>query len=145
MTPGLLLAESRTHTLKLEATLGDCTGPYVRSAHLSVSFQSKGAYSCTTAIGVPNGGSGVLTWTAPVGLGTSAASIQFIVDSTVGHTTQAHFHGVVTSRANIFSDYHVDGSVTLDQGLAAVADGGDCSLGTRLQRFNVTAVSFTIS
>ena len=110
-----------------------------------MSLHSKQPFSCTTAIDVANAGSGTLTWTAPVGRGTSGAAISLVITSSSGHTTTAEFHGVVTAGGNMFSDYHVDGTVTLDQGLDPNGSGGDCDGVTRLQKFLVSTVTLTIS
>ena len=91
-TPGLLLSLPRSRIASsLGATFGSCSGPYVRAAGISVSFRTKSALSCQSVIGAHIGGSGTLTWTAPVGLGTSGASIHLVIGSTNGHTTTAHF------------------------------------------------------
>ncbi|MGO9873668.1 MAG: fibronectin type III domain-containing protein [Acidimicrobiia bacterium] len=145
VSPGLLLATAEPHTVVLQTTLGSCSGPYVRAAQISVSFRTKRAMSCRSAIGVPSGGSGTLTWTSPVGLGTSGASIQLVFGSTNGHTTTAQFFGVVRSQSNVFSDAHVTGTLVLNRGLAATTSGGDCASGTRLGGFSVTSASMTIS
>ena len=144
-TPGIQLSTAKTHTLTLHAALGGCSGPYVRGAQVSFSFHSKRAFSCNTAIDVPNAGSGRITWNAPVGMGTSAATIQFVIDSSSGHTTTAHFSGTVTSQANLFTDAHVDGSVTLRSGITSTDAGGDCSSSTRLGSFVISSIALTIS
>ena len=145
VTPGLLLATARPHTFTLGATLGSCTGPYVRSAQISVSFRTRHAISCRTAIGVPSAGSGTLTWTSPVGLGSSQTSIRLVIDATNGHTTLAHFSGVIRSQSNVFSDAQVSGTLVLQRGLAATSSGGDCSATTRLDGLALTSATMTIS
>ncbi len=145
VSPGFLLATAEPHTVVLQATLGSCSGPYVRAAQISVSFRTKRAISCRTAIGVPSGGSGTLTWTSPGGMGTSGASIQLVFGSTNGQTTTAHFFGVVRSQSNVFSDAQVTGTLVLDRGLAATTSGGNCSSSTRLGGLSVTSASMTIS
>ena len=145
VSPGLLLAVRKPHTFSFGATLGSCSGPYVRAARISVSFHSKSAMSCETAIGAPSGGSGTVTWTSPVGLGTSAASIQLVFDGTQGHTTLAHFSGLITTRSNVFSDAHVSGTLVLHRGLDAATSGGDCSTASHLGGFSVTSAHMTIS
>ena len=45
------------------------------------------------------------------------ASIQLTFTASKGHTTTAHFHGVVTSRSNVFSDARINGTITLQKGL----------------------------
>jgi titin len=145
VSPGLLLAVAKPHTFTLAATLGSCSGPYVRAAQISVSFHTKRAISCRTAIGAPNGGSGTLSWTSPVGLGTSSASIQLVIDSTNGHTTDARFSGRITSQSNVFSNAQVTGVLVLKRGLAATTSGGDCSTATHLDGFSLTSATMTIS
>ena len=112
---------------------------------MTMKFRSKSGYSCKHAIGIPNAGSGMLTWTAPTGRGTSAASIQLVFTASKGHTTTAHFHGVVTSRSNVFSDARINGTLTLQRGLGATTAGGDCAPLTRLQKFIVTSVTMIVS
>ena len=112
---------------------------------MSVKFRSKSAFSCSGAIGKLNAGSGTLKWTAPAGLGTSDASIQFVIATSTGHTTTASFHGVVTSRANLFTDYRVNGTIKLRQGLKPASAGGDCDGAARLQKFDVSAITMTVS
>ena len=145
VSPGLELAVNKAHTLKLAATLGQCSSPYVRSAKLALTFRSKTAFSCKSAIGKPNAGAGTVTWTAPAALGGSDAAIQLVIGSTHGHVTTARFHGTVTSRANVFTDQHVSGTITLRGGLGEDVAGGDCSSAKRLQKLTVTSVSMTIS
>ena len=145
ISPGLLLAVPRPHTFTLGATFGSCSGPYVRSAQISVSFRTRHAISCRSAIGVPSAGSGTLTWTSPVGLGSSQTSIRLVIDATNGHTTIAHFSGVIRSQSNVFSDAQVSGTLVLQRGLAATSSGGDCSAATRLDSLALTSATMTIS
>jgi hypothetical protein len=144
-TPGLLLALPVANSFMLGATFGSCSGPYVHAAGLSVSFRPKSTLSCQSAIGAQIGGTGTLTWTAPIGLGTSGATIRLVLGSTVGHTTTAHFSGTVTSHASVFSGAHVTGTLTLQRGLHAAAAGGDCTTSKWLGNFSVTSASMTIS
>ena len=86
VAPGLLLAVNNQHTFTLTAVLGNCSGPYVRAARVSLSFRSKRPVSCDNALGIPDNGSGTLTWTAPAGMGNSRAKTQLVIASTSGHT-----------------------------------------------------------
>ena len=110
-----------------------------------MTLRTKTALSCQSAIGAHIGGSGTLTWTAPVGLGTSGAAIQLVIGSTNGHTTTAQFSGVVTSHASVFSGAKVTGTLTLERGLGAATAGGDCAPATRLGTLSVTSASMTVS
>jgi len=142
VSPGLLLSVNKQHTFTLTAVLGKCSGPYVRAARVSVSFRSKRPVSCDNAIGVPDVGSGTLTWTAPVGMGDSRAKIQLVIASTAGHTATAHLDGAVTSAGNLFAHAQLAGTVKLDQGIGR---GGDCASATRLDTFRVAAITITIT
>jgi hypothetical protein len=117
----------------------------VQAAAIAVSFRTKSALSCQSVIGARIGGSGTLTWKAPVGLGTSGASIQLVLGSTNGHTTTAHFTGTVTTHASVFSGEHVTGTLTLERGLHASTAGGDCTPSKWLGSFSVTSANMTIS
>jgi hypothetical protein len=143
-SPGLQLTLAQRQTFALKATLGTCAGPYVQKATLSASFRSP-SMSCANAVGLSGDGSGTLTWTAPRGLGTSAVSIHFTISSTAGHVTLAAFHGVVTSRSNLFSGAHLGGTVILNRGLAPSGSGGDCRSPGRISAFAVTAIRLNLS
>ena len=95
--PGLQLTVVETHTFTLGTTFSRCTGPYVTQAKLAASFKTR-SLSCQTAVGVASTGTGTFIWTAPSGLGTSTASIEFTIDSTAGHSTLVSFRGSITSR-----------------------------------------------
>jgi Fibronectin type III domain len=142
-TPGLQLTVAEQHSLALGATFENCAGPYVTKAKLFLLFRSP-SISCQTAVGSASGGSGTLTWIAPAGLGSSAASIELDFGSTAGHTTLATFHGTVTSRSNLFSNAHVSGVVIFSQGLDR-APTGDCPASGRLNTLVVSAISMTIT
>jgi hypothetical protein len=143
-TPGLQLTVAQSQTLSLAATFGVCTGPYVQQAKLSASFKSP-SMSCSTATGRGSNGTGTLTWISPGGLGTTVASLQFTIASTAGHATLAQFHGVVTSRSNLFSNAHVGGTVVFNRGLAGTGAGGDCPPSGRLQTFGITTITMNLS
>ncbi len=145
VSPGLLFSINKPHTFRLAAALGHCSGSFARQAKISMTFRSKSPFSCKQAIGKANAGSGTITWTAPAALGTSDAAIQLVFGATHGHVTNARFHGTITSRANLFTDQHVTGTLTLKKGLASDGSGGDCSNTSRLQKFTVTSVTMRIS
>ena len=140
-SPGLQLTAAQRQNFVLNATFGNCTGPYVQKATLSASFRSP-SMSCSTAVGRSGDGFGNLTWTAPGGLGTTGITIHFTFSSTAGHVTLAQFHGTVTSQANLFSDAHIGGTVIFNRGLGA---GGDCSASGVLHALAVTAISLNVS
>jgi hypothetical protein len=144
-TPGLLLSLPVPNSFTLGAAFNSCSGPYVQAAGIAISFRTKSALSCQSVIGTQIGGAGTLTWKAPVGLGTSGASIRFVLGSTIGHHTTAHFSGTVTSHASVFSGAHISGTLTLQRGLHAAAAGGDCAPSKWLGSFSVTSASMTIS
>ena len=144
-TPGLLLALPVRNSFSFGATFSTCSGPYVHAVGISVSFRTTNALSCQSVIGTRIGGSGTLTWKAPVGLGTSGTTMQLVIGSTAGHTTTAHFSGTVTSHASVFSGTHITGTLTLQRGLHAAASGGDCTPSKLLGSFSVTSASMTIS
>jgi hypothetical protein len=144
-TPGLLLTLPVANSFTLGATFGSCSGPYVQAAGIAVSFRTKSALSCQSVIGARIEGSGTFTWRAPIGLGTSGASIHFVLGTTVRHTTTAHFSGSVTSHASVFSGAHVTGTLILQRGLHAAASGGDCTPSKWLGSFSVTSAGMTIS
>jgi hypothetical protein len=144
-THGLFLAQAKPQTLTLAATMSTCSGPYVSAGRMNASFRSATAITCRTATQTTNGGSGKLTWTAPLGMGSGAATLRFVFVSSSGHTTQVHIYGDVTSRPNLFTGRHVNGSITLNKGLKAVAAGGNCTALIPLTSFGITAIAFTIS
>jgi len=144
-TPGLLLSLPVPNSFTLGVSYGSCSGPYVQAAGIAISFRTKSALSCQSVIGAQIGGSGTLTWTAPVGLGTSGASIHLVLGSTNGHTTTAHFSGTVTTHASVFSGARVSGTLILQRGLHAATAGGDCTPSKWLGSFSVTSASMTIS
>ena len=71
--------------------------------------------------------------------------MQFTIDSTNGHTTSASYHGTITSRANLFTNAHVSGSLTLNRGIEGADIGGDCPSSGRIATFAVTAITMGIS
>ena len=144
-SPGFLYTASNPQTLALNTTLSSCSGPYVSAARIVMSFRSQRAVSCQNAFNVTNGGSGTITWTSPLGMGKSSATVVFVITSTTGHITKVHYSGTVTSQANVFTGNHLSGNLTLNRGLHTVAGGGDCSATQRLTSFPVTAASLTVS
>jgi hypothetical protein len=143
--PGMAQTTAQTHSLDLDATLGTCTGPYVSAARVSLSLRTKRAASCGSASGLISSGFGTLRWTAPVGMGRSAASIHLQITSTGDHQTKATFFGIVTARNNVFSDAHVQGSLTLGRGFHFDSAGGDCSSQTPLTTMPVRAITMVLS
>ena len=139
------VATAQTHTFTLDASLGACTGPYVQKAKLALTFRTTRAISCETAISVVSSGSGTLTWTAPFGLGSSGASLQFTIDSSDGHTTTASYHGTITAQGNMFTGAHVSGTVFLNRGIQGADIGGDCPSSGRIASFAVTAITMSVS
>jgi Fibronectin type III domain len=127
VTPGLATSAAKPQTFKLASKLGRCRGPYVRAASIAISFRSSTAISCRSALNVNSTGSGTIRWTAPRGMGKTSLTLRLVLTSTSGHTTKAHVYGVVTSNVNVFKGSHVSGDLTLDRGLKATSDGGDCS------------------
>ena len=144
-SPGFLYTQSNPQTITLNTTLGSCSGPYVSSARIAMSFRSEHAISCQNAINANNGGSGTITWTSPLGMGKSSATVRFVIVSTTGHITKVHYFGTVTSQANVFTANHLSGNLTLNRGLHAVAGGGDCTATQQLTSFSVTAASLIVS
>jgi hypothetical protein len=144
-SPGFLYTGANPQTIALNTTLGFCSGPYVSSAHVVMSFHSQTAISCQSAFNVNNGGFGTITWTSPGGMGKSSASMVFVITSTSGHTTKVHYSGTVTSLANVFTGNHLSGNLTLNRGLHTVAGGGDCSATQPLTSFSVSAASLIVS
>jgi hypothetical protein len=143
-TPGLQFKTAQAHTFALSATLGACTGPYVQKGRITASFHTR-SMSCLSAIGVGSGGTGTLTWTAPGGLGNSTADLQFTIESSAGHATLAQFHGTVTSRANLFSNARVGGTVILNRGIASTGSGPDCASTGRVDSFAVTTITMSLT
>jgi hypothetical protein len=144
ITPGLATSPPRTQTFKLSTTLSDCAGPYVTAASLSISFRSSTAISCGSARNVNSSGTGKIRWTAPRGMGKTELTLRFVLTSTSGHTTKAHVYGDVRSKINVFAGSHVSGDLTLDRGLKATSDGGNCS-STPLTSMGVTAIKLRFS
>jgi hypothetical protein len=142
--PGLATSPAKPQTFTLATTFSKCTGPYVRAASLSISFRSSTAVSCHNVVGVNSTGSGTIRWTAPRGMGKTALTLRFVITSTSGHTSNAHLYGDVTSTLNVFKGSHVSGDLTLDRGMKATSDGGNCS-STPLTRLGVTAVKLRFS
>jgi hypothetical protein len=77
-------------------------------------------------------------------MGKSAVTLRFVITGTSGHKTTVHVYGRVTSSINVFKGSHVSGDLTLDRGLKASSDGGDCST-TALKHFGVTAIKLRFS
>jgi len=142
--PGLSTGPAKPQTLTLASTFSQCTGPYVRGASLSISFRSSTAVTCRNVVGVNSTGSGVIRWTAPRGMGKSALTLRFVITSTSGHTSTAHLYGDVTSTVNVFTGSHVSGDLTLDRGMKATSEGGNCS-STPITHVGVTAVKLRFS
>ena len=91
-----------------------------------------------------NGGSGTITWTSPLGMGKSSATVRFVITATTGHSTRVHLYGTVTSQANVFTGNHLSGNLTLDKGVGSPSTGGDCTVTQRLKAFGVTAAALTV-
>jgi hypothetical protein len=142
--PGLASSPPEPQTFDLSSTLSQCRGPYVRAASLSISFRSSTAVTCRSVPNMNSTGSGTIRWTAPRGMGKSALTLRFVITSTSGHTTTAHVYGQVTSTVNVFKGSHVSADLTLDRGLNASSDGGDCG-STPLTHFGVTAIKLRFS
>jgi uncharacterized protein (DUF2147 family) len=145
VSPGLVFTTKDPQTIALNTTLSSCSGPYVTSARIVVSFRSSQPINCQNAINVTSGGSGTITWPSPAGMGKSSATVRFVITSTTGHTTQVHYYGDVTSQANVFTGRHLSGNLTLNKGLKTAGSGGDCSNTVPLKSFAVTAASLTVT
>jgi hypothetical protein len=145
LTHGLFLKTKKNQTIDLKATTGKCTGPYVKAGRMNYEFRTSTPVSCQSVSNVQNGGFGTLTWTVPSGMGTSQGTMRFIFVSTTGHTTKVHFFGTITSKANVFTGRHISGNLTLNRGLRAKANGGDCVATKPLINFAVTAIGFSIT
>ena len=144
VSPGLLYSSSQTQTFALASTIGSCTGPYVTSARISISFRSATGISCQNAINAISSGSGSIFWPSPRGMGKSAVTLRFVITSTSGHATNVHFYGDVRSAANVFTGAHVSGNLTMDRGLNSGANGGDCSKTSPLTSFGITAITMKL-
>ena len=144
VSPGLLYSSSHTQTFALASTIGSCTGPYVTSARLSISFRSASGISCQNAINAISSGSGSMFWPSPRGMGKSSVTLRFVITSTSGHSTNVHFYGDVRSAANVFTGAHVSGNLTMDRGLNSGANGGDCSKTSPLTSFGITAITMKL-
>ena len=145
MSHGLLYSTKKSQTFTLSSAMGSCTGPYVSAARIAISLQSETAIKCPNAINVKNTGSGNIFWPAPGGMGKSVATIHFVITASSGHVTHVHFTGVVTSKANVFTNSPISGDITLNRGLQSVANGGDCKDSAPLTNFGVTAISMKLS
>lgn len=145
LTPGLRLGAKETQSLALSGTFGACSGGYVTSARIAAKVRSSAPMKCENATALTSGGWGTITWTTPSAMGSSGATIRLEFLSTIGHTTQVKFYGTVTQRANLFTDRHISGRLTLNAGLSAVASGGDCRAISPLKTFEVTSLRFTIT
>jgi hypothetical protein len=146
VAPGLLLGSPHdVQTWTLASTMGSCTGPYVTSARIAISFRSATAIGCGNTVNAINSGSGTIFWPSPNGMGRSDVTLRFVVTSTTGHLTYVHVYGDVRSLANVFTAAHVSGNITMNRGLKSVANGGDCTATTPLKNFGVTAITMKLS
>jgi hypothetical protein len=143
--PGMQQKAAQSHTLDLSATFTSCKGPYVSSARASFSLRTKRVASCGSAVGLISSGPGTLFWTAPAGMGKSAATIQLKITATGNHVTKATYFGTITSGNSIFKGAHVKGALTLGRGFHASSAGGDCSSQTPLGSLPVTAMTLVLS
>jgi hypothetical protein len=71
--------------------------------------------------------------------------MQLTIDATDGHTTSVSYHGTITSRANLFTNAHVSGTIELNRGIEGADIGGDCPSSGRIATFAVTAITMSIS
>jgi len=143
--PAMQQKTAQQHTLDLSATLTSCKGPYVSSARASFSLRTKRVASCGSAVGLSSSGPGTLFWTAPAGMGKSAATIQLQITATGKHVTKATYFGTITSGNSIFKGAHVKGTLTLGRGFHASNAGGDCSGSAPLGSLPVTAMTLVLS
>ena len=58
---------------------------------------------------------------------------------------RVHFSGVVTTKANVFTNAQISGDITMNRGLQSVANGGDCRDTSRLTNLGVTAITMRLT
>jgi hypothetical protein len=140
-TSGLLLSSGRSQQWSLSSAGLTCTGGFVTGGRLKASMQTT-TTNCAGLVGKTSNGSGVLTWTAPAGMGQSSAKLNFKVTGSTGHETHGTITGVVTtSGSNLAAGKAVSGAFSLNKGLQSVASGGDCTVTVPLTSFGLNSIS----
>ena len=145
---GLLYATKSPQQFRASASGQTCSGGIVSAARTKMTVRTTTPVNCqtlpqtTTQPGVPLGGAGTFTWTAPAGMGTSNFSVRWTWIS----NTKIHFAGSITGGASVlFGGRHVSGNLTTLQSLAPVASGGNCRATIPLMHFDITAIGYRIT
>ena len=140
-TPGLLLSTGKPQQWAISANGLACTGGFVTSGRLKASLQTT-TTNCAGLVGKTSNGAGTLTWTAPAGMGSSTAKLNFKVTGSTGQETHGTITGVVTtSGSNLAAGKPIAGAFSLNKGLKSVASGGNCTVTIPLTSFGINSIS----